>query len=81
MSREEFIKIQVSIFLLSFHFGRFQDNDGHIERESDNIWKLYGNVDPSVLIKKLMISGKHAEIWGAPKGNNTNQNQPTLPIK
>ena len=34
-----------------------------------------GNVDPNVLIKKLAKSGKHAELWGAPKGNsNNNQN-------
>ncbi|KAL2508899.1 heavy metal-associated isoprenylated plant protein 33 [Forsythia ovata] len=34
-----------------------------------------GNVDPATLIKKLAKSGKHAEIWGAPKPNNNNQNQ------
>ena len=34
-----------------------------------------GTVDPAVLIKKLAKSGKHAEVWGAPKPNNNNQNQ------
>ncbi|KAE8076971.1 hypothetical protein FH972_015585 [Carpinus fangiana] len=33
-----------------------------------------GNVDPAVLIKKLAKSGKHADLWGAPKANNNNQN-------
>ncbi|KAK7301922.1 hypothetical protein RJT34_12799 [Clitoria ternatea] len=31
-----------------------------------------GNVDPNVLIKKLAKSGKHVELWGAPKSNNNN---------
>lgn len=35
-----------------------------------------GNVDPNMLIKKLVKSGKHAEMWGAQKGgSNNNQNQ------
>nr|DAD19433.1 TPA_asm: hypothetical protein HUJ06_020896 [Nelumbo nucifera] len=34
-----------------------------------------GNVDPATLIKKLAKSGKHAELWGAPKASNNNQNQ------
>lgn len=29
-----------------------------------------GNVDPATLIKKLDKAGKHAELWGAPKGHN-----------
>lgn len=35
-----------------------------------------GNVDPSVLIKKLAKSGKHAELWGAQKANNNQNNLP-----
>ena len=31
---------------------------------------MSGNVDPNTLIKKLSKSGKHAELWGAPKANN-----------
>ncbi|KAF2284132.1 hypothetical protein GH714_019437 [Hevea brasiliensis] len=33
-----------------------------------------GNVDPAVLIKKLAKSGKHAELWGAQKANNNQNN-------
>ncbi|KAF2285924.1 hypothetical protein GH714_008976 [Hevea brasiliensis] len=33
-----------------------------------------GNVDPAKLIKKLEKSGKHAELWGAPRGFNNYQN-------
>ncbi|GFZ14092.1 heavy metal transport/detoxification superfamily protein [Actinidia rufa] len=32
-----------------------------------------GNVEPATLIKKLGKSGKHAELWGAPKPSNQNQ--------
>ena len=35
-----------------------------------------GNVHPSVLIKKLAKSGKHAELWGAQKANNNQNNLP-----
>jgi hypothetical protein len=38
--------------------------------EGDSHW----NVDPAVLIEKLAKSSKHAELWGAPKANNNNQN-------
>lgn len=31
-----------------------------------------GNVDPNTLIYKLSKSGKHAELWGAPKGGVSN---------
>ncbi|KAK3417627.1 hypothetical protein EUGRSUZ_H03576 [Eucalyptus grandis] len=33
-----------------------------------------GNVDPAPLIKKLMKSGKHAELWGAQKSNDQLKN-------
>ncbi|KAJ0653206.1 putative heavy metal-associated domain, HMA, heavy metal-associated domain superfamily [Helianthus annuus] len=36
---------------------------------------VYGNADPSTLIKKLNKSGKHAEIWGPQKGMNFMNNQ------
>ncbi|MFS8018790.1 putative heavy metal-associated domain, HMA, heavy metal-associated domain superfamily [Helianthus anomalus] len=36
---------------------------------------VYGNADPSTLIKKLNKSGKHAEIWGPQKGVNFMNNQ------
>ncbi|OMO62464.1 hypothetical protein CCACVL1_22813 [Corchorus capsularis] len=31
-----------------------------------------GNVDPSILLKKLEKSGKHAQLWGAQKGGSNN---------
>lgn len=31
-----------------------------------------GNVDPSILIKKLVKSGKHAELWGSQRAPNHN---------
>ncbi|CAK9160109.1 unnamed protein product [Ilex paraguariensis] len=34
-----------------------------------------GNVDPATLIKKLIKSGKHAELWGAQNGSNNLNNQ------
>nr|GME09312.1 heavy metal-associated isoprenylated plant protein 33-like [Ipomoea batatas] len=44
-----------------------------IDSESGKV-TVSGNVDPATLIKKFTKHGKHAELWGAPKGNNA-QNQ------
>ncbi|KAA8548589.1 hypothetical protein F0562_000273 [Nyssa sinensis] len=44
----------------------------HIDSDQGKV-TVSGNVDPNTLIKKLAKSGKHAELWGAPKASNNHQ--------
>ncbi|KAK3005940.1 hypothetical protein RJ639_016726, partial [Escallonia herrerae] len=46
----------------------------HIDVEQGKV-TVTGNVDPATLIKKLVKSGKHAELWRAQKAPNHQNNQ------
>ncbi|XP_022761060.1 heavy metal-associated isoprenylated plant protein 32-like [Durio zibethinus] len=85
MSKEEFMKIQTCILKVNIHCDGCKHNVKKILQKIDGVYKtsidseqgrvtVSGNVDPAVLIKKLAKSGKHAELWGAPKANKNNQN-------
>ncbi|KAM5569279.1 hypothetical protein ABKV19_016672 [Rosa sericea] len=86
MSKEEFLKIQKCALKVNIHCDGCKHKVKKILQRIDGVFTtdidseqgkviVSGNVDPSVLIKKLAKSGKHAELWGAPKANNNNQNQ------
>ncbi|KAI4345569.1 hypothetical protein L6164_012677 [Bauhinia variegata] len=86
MSKEEILKIQKCVLKVNIHCDgckqkvkkTLQKIDGVFTTEIDadqGKVMVSGNVDPNVLIKKLAKSGKHAELWGAPKVNNNNNNQ------
>ncbi|KAK9933469.1 hypothetical protein M0R45_020667 [Rubus argutus] len=86
MSKEEFLKIQKCVLKVNIHCDGCKHKVKKILQRIDGVFTtdidseqgkvtVSGNVDPSVLIKKLAKSGKHAELWGAPKANNNNQNQ------
>ncbi|XVF28917.1 hypothetical protein REPUB_Repub15cG0074000 [Reevesia pubescens] len=85
MSKEEFMKIQTCVLKVNIHCDGCKQKVKKILQKIDGVYKtsidseqgkvtVSGNVDPAVLIKKLAKSGKHAELWGAPKANNNNQN-------
>ncbi|ESQ49431.1 hypothetical protein EUTSA_v10020810mg [Eutrema salsugineum] len=88
MSKEEFMKIQTCVLKVNIHCDGCKQKVKKILQKIEGVFTtkidaeqgkvtVSGSVDPSVLIKKLAKSGKHAEIWGAPKGNN-NVNQSHL---
>ncbi|XP_027333577.1 heavy metal-associated isoprenylated plant protein 33-like [Abrus precatorius] len=83
MSKEEFLKIQKCVLKVNIHCDGCKNKVKKILQKIDGVFTteidaeqgrvtVSGNVDPNVLIKKLSKSGKHAELWGAPKGNNNN---------
>ncbi|XVF38145.1 hypothetical protein REPUB_Repub20aG0073900 [Reevesia pubescens] len=85
MSKEEFMKIQTCVLKVNIHCDGCKQKVKKILQKIDGVYKtsidseqgkvtVSGNVDPAVLIKKLAKSGKHAELWGASKSNNNNQN-------
>ncbi|PSS33897.1 Heavy metal-associated isoprenylated plant protein [Actinidia chinensis var. chinensis] len=84
MSKEEFLKIQTCVLKVNIHCDGCKSKVKKILQKIDGVYKISidseqgkvtvsGNVDPPTLIKKLGKSGKHAELWGAPKPNNQNQ--------
>lgn len=84
MSKEEFLKIQTCVLKVNIHCDGCKQKVKKILQKIDGVYTtqidselgkvtVSGNVDPGTLIKKLAKSGKHAEIWGAPKPNNNNQ--------
>nr|GMD80534.1 heavy metal-associated isoprenylated plant protein 33-like [Ipomoea batatas] len=85
MSKEEFLKIQTCVLKVNIHCDGCKHKVKKILQKIEGVYKIgidsesgkvtvSGNVDPATLIKKLTKHGKHAELWGAPKGNNA-QNQ------
>ncbi|KAJ7954951.1 Heavy metal-associated isoprenylated plant protein 33 [Quillaja saponaria] len=85
MSKEEFLKIQKCVLKVNIHCDGCKQKVKKILQKIDGVFTtdidaeqgkvtVSGNVDPAVLIKKLAKSGKHAELWVAPKVNNNNQN-------
>ncbi|CAA0834768.1 Heavy metal transport/detoxification superfamily protein [Striga hermonthica] len=86
MSKEEFLKIQTCVLKVNIHCDGCKHKVKKILQKIEGVYTIKidseqgkvtvsGNVDSSTLIKKLVKNGKHAEIWGAPKSNNNNQNQ------
>ncbi|XP_022955850.1 heavy metal-associated isoprenylated plant protein 32-like [Cucurbita moschata] len=84
MSKEEFLKIQKCVLKVNIHCDGCKHKVKKILQKIDGVFTteidaeqgkvtVTGNVDASVLIKKLLKSGKHAEVWGGQPGNNKNQ--------
>ncbi|KAF5738612.1 hypothetical protein HS088_TW13G01513 [Tripterygium wilfordii] len=87
MSKEEILKIQTCVLKVNIHCDGCKQKVKKILQKIDGVYTtkidseqgrvtISGNVDPSVLIKKLSKSGKHAELWGAQKPNNNQNNLP-----
>ncbi|CAN7117071.1 unnamed protein product [Brassica rapa subsp. narinosa] len=87
MSKEEFMNIQTCVLKVNIHCEGCKQKVKKILQKIEGVFttkidadqgkvtvSVSRSVDPSVLIEKLAKSGKHAEVWGAPKGNN-NPNQ------
>ncbi|CAN8269928.1 unnamed protein product [Cochlearia groenlandica] len=85
MSKEEMMKIQTCVLKVNIHCDGCKQKVKKILQKIEGVFTtkidaeqgkvtVSGTVDPSLLIKKLAKSGKHAEIWGAPKTNNNNNN-------
>lgn len=87
MSKEEFLKIRTCVLKVNIHCDGCKKKVKKILQKIEGVYTakidselgrviVSGNVDPDTLIKKLTKNGKHAELWGAPKANNhNNQNQ------
>ncbi|GAB4851140.1 hypothetical protein Ancab_030434 [Ancistrocladus abbreviatus] len=86
MSKEEFLKIQTCVLKVNIHCDGCKQKVKKILQKIDGVYKtnidaeqgkvtVSGNVDPATLIKKLNKAGKHAELWGAQKPSNNQQNQ------
>ncbi|CAL0334619.1 unnamed protein product [Lupinus luteus] len=97
MSKEEFLKIKKCTLKVNIHCEGCKQKVKKILHKIDGVFTteidaeqgkvtVSGNVDHDVLIKKLAKSGKHAELWDAPKansdnGNNINPNQLSNQVK
>lgn len=88
MSKQEFLKSQTCVLRVNIHcYGckqkvkkLLQKIDGvytvSIDEEQGKVTVSGGNIDPTILIKKLTKSGKHAELWNSSqKGTSNFQNQ------
>ncbi|EPS65607.1 hypothetical protein M569_09169, partial [Genlisea aurea] len=85
MSKEEFLKIQTCVLKVNIHCDGCKQKVKKILHKIDGVYTtaidseagkvtVSGNVEPAALIKKLNKNGKFAEIWGASKPNNNNNN-------
>nr|GMD46788.1 heavy metal-associated isoprenylated plant protein 33-like [Ipomoea batatas] len=82
MSKQELLKTQTSVLRVNIHCDGCKQK---VKKKLQKIEGVYavkidvdlgrvtvtGNVDPGTLIKKLVKSGKHAELWSQ-KGNSNN---------
>ncbi|KAK2965987.1 hypothetical protein RJ640_002177 [Escallonia rubra] len=86
MNKQDLMKLQSCVLRVNIHCDgckqkvrkSLQKIEGvystHIDVEQGKV-TVAGNVDPATLIKKLVKSGKHAELWGAQKAPNHQNNQ------
>ncbi|KAK4759180.1 hypothetical protein SAY87_022311 [Trapa incisa] len=81
MSKEEFLKIQTCVLKVNIHCDGCRQKVKKILQKIEGVFTtkieseigkvtVSGNIDPAILIKKLIKAGKHAELWGAPRDNN-----------
>ncbi|XP_054785905.1 heavy metal-associated isoprenylated plant protein 32-like [Prosopis cineraria] len=86
MDKEEIAKIQKYVLKVNMHCDGCKHKVKKVLRKIDGVFTteidleqgkvtVSGNVEPNILIKKLLKSGKHAELWGAPKVGNNNNNK------
>ncbi|KAJ9180206.1 hypothetical protein P3X46_008481 [Hevea brasiliensis] len=87
MSKQELMKMQTCVLKVNIqcHCDGCKKKIRKLLQKVDGVYNatinaeqgkvtVTGNVDPAKLIKKLEKSGKHAELWGAPRGFNNYQN-------
>nr|XP_016496447.1 PREDICTED: uncharacterized protein DDB_G0290685-like [Nicotiana tabacum] len=85
MNKQEMLKTQTCVLKVNIHCDgckqkvkkKLQKIEGvytvKIDADQSKV-TVTGNVDPNTLVKKLVKSGKHAEIWGGQKGGGSNFN-------
>ncbi|KAI8025610.1 Heavy metal-associated isoprenylated plant protein 32 [Camellia lanceoleosa] len=87
MSKPDFLKTQSCVLRVNIDCDGCKQKVRKLLQKIDEVYTVTidveqgkvtvtGNVDPVKLIKKLSKSGKHAELWGAPKASNHLNNQP-----
>ncbi|KAF8394457.1 hypothetical protein HHK36_020665 [Tetracentron sinense] len=85
MNREEFLKAQTCVLKVNIHCDGCKQKVKKLLQKIEGVYTttidaeqgkvtVSGNVDPATLIRKLVKKGKHAELWGAQKPSNKNQN-------
>ncbi|KAK4283639.1 hypothetical protein QN277_000568 [Acacia crassicarpa] len=89
MNKEEIEKIYKCHLKVNIHCDGCKHKVKKVLRKIDGVFivdidseqgkvTVSGNVEPNILIKKLVKSGKHAELWDAPKASNNNNNENKL---
>lgn len=87
MSKQDFLKTKSCVLRVNIDCDGCKQKVRKLLQKIDGVYTVAidveqgkvtvtGNVDPVKLIKKLSKSGKHAELWGAPKASNHLNNQP-----
>ncbi|XP_055816784.1 heavy metal-associated isoprenylated plant protein 32-like [Solanum dulcamara] len=85
MNKQEMLKTQTCVLKVNIHCDGCQQK---VKKKLQKIEGVYtvkidsdqskvtvtGNVDPATLIKKLVKSGKHAELWGGAQKGGSNLN-------
>ncbi|KAK4770578.1 hypothetical protein SAY87_031110 [Trapa incisa] len=86
MNKEEILKIQTCVLKVNIHCDGCKQEVKKILQKIDGVFTtkidselgkvtVSGTVDPSLLIKKLAKSGKHAQIWGSQQQKPNLNNQ------
>ncbi|KAI4364599.1 hypothetical protein MLD38_020670 [Melastoma candidum] len=85
MSKQEVMKMQTCVLRVNIHCHGCERKVMKLLRRTEGVYAakvdaeqgmvtVTGNVDPGLLIWRLEKSGKHAELWSAPKdGSNNNK--------
>ncbi|KAK9292453.1 hypothetical protein L1049_020425 [Liquidambar formosana] len=80
MSKQDVMKIQTCMLRVSIHCDGCKKKVKKLLQKIEGVYEtlidaeqgkviVSGNVDPAILIRKLVKSGKHAELWGPQKNN------------
>lgn len=83
MNKQDFFKPQICVLRVNIHCNGCKQKVKKLLQKIDGVTGLTidvdqgkvtvaGNADPSILIKKLVKSGKHAELWGSQRASNPN---------
>lgn len=81
MSKQEFLQSQTCVLKVNIHCDGCKQKVKKLLQKIDGVYTtiidadqgkvtVSGCVDPATLIKKLVKSGKHAELWGVQRGPN-----------
>ncbi|KAG0500119.1 hypothetical protein HPP92_000191 [Vanilla planifolia] len=86
------LKVQTIVLKVNIHCNGCKNKVKKLLQRIDGVYKVSidsesqkvtvsGNVDPAFLIKRLVRSGKHAELFDQKSINQNNSWKPSLPIK